>query len=120
MVKDKSADKRDEYNQKILQTMTQLDEIKEQRRQLKQIVDNYEMTATREFSKLMEIDSELMKRGSFSAQWDFEENRGKAQFIKDFLMRQQDELRHAFSQEIHRIENKQEQFQRERDELPWE
>ncbi|QDK71372.1 hypothetical protein [Lactococcus protaetiae] len=92
MVKDKSADARYEYNQKILQTERTLDDLKAQQFQLKNTLENFEQTTEKEFRNLLEIDSEMMKSGSFSAQWDFEENQGKSQFLKNFITQQQENL----------------------------
>ncbi|AYG00467.1 hypothetical protein [Lactococcus allomyrinae] len=120
MVKDKSANERYEYNQKILQTERELEDLNTQHYQLKNTLENFEQTTEKEFRNLLEIDNEMMKRGSFSAQWDFEENQGKAQFLKNFLTQQQENLTHAFSQESQKLEDQREQFQGERDHLPWD
>lgn len=120
MVKDKSAEERCDYNQKILQTERELEELKDQKRQIQVLLDNFETTISREFEKLLEIDDDLMKRGSFSSQLDFEEGQEKARYIKTLLAQQQDDFYYAFSQENQRLEEKRETLQKERDGLPWD
>lgn len=120
MVKDKSAGERYDYNQKILQTERELDELKDQKRQIQVMLDKFETTISREFQNLLEIDDDLMKCGSFSAEWDFEESEGKAHYIKTLLAQQRDSFIYAFSQESQHLEEKRETLQKERDGLPWD
>ena len=120
MVKDKSADERCDYNQKILQTERKQDELKYQKHKIQVLLDNFETTISREFQKLLEIDDDLMKCGSFSAKWDFDENQEKARYIKNLIAQQQDDFTYAFSEESQRLEDERETLQKERNELPWD
>jgi|GEM_PF-2517616 len=119
MVKDKSAKERCKYNQKIFQIEQEIDELKYQERQIQVLLHNYETTTSREFGKLLEIDDDLMKSGSSSSQWDFEESQGKARYIKSLIAQQKEGFIYAFSQERQRLEEKREALRKERDELPW-
>ncbi|MDR0299596.1 MAG: hypothetical protein LBI13_05890 [Streptococcaceae bacterium] len=120
MVKDKNAEARYDYNQKISQTERELDDLQGQEHQLQNQIDDFENLGNKEFQKLLAINDDLVRRGSFSAQWDLEEIKGKAQYFKKMISDQQEELGKIYRKSSQDIEAKREHLQKERDGLTWD
>lgn len=120
MVQDKNSEKRYEYNQQILKTEQDMEELLTQNRQLKALFERTEETFSREFQKLLAIDENLKQRGSFSARWDLEEHQAMRQGFIQSVAQYEENLAQAFRRENASLDERREKLQQERDALSWD
>lgn len=119
-MKDKSANERLAYNQKIQQQETNMEELQTSQRQVEELLSEFEFEMTKQFHRLQGIQEEMMAMGSTKAKWEESERQGKQAYLTRLLNESRLELDHHYRSAIADMDDERAQLQSDRDALPWE
>ena len=120
MEKKKIENTRAEYERKIFETEQKIDVLSNTRRQIEELYGNLEGELTRDTRKLQNLTNELIQGGSREARWFQEELVDRQRKVNQTFQRASQEFWHRCTRETTELEEERLQFQKERNELPWD
>jgi len=120
MEKGKNDKTRSEYDRKIFETEQQINVLSNTRRQIEELYGNLEGELTRDTRQLQILTNELIQDGNREARWFQEELVDRQRKINQAFQRDSHEFWHRCIREAPELEEERLQFQKERNELPWD
>ena len=111
---------RAEYDRKIFETEQRIDEFSGIRRQVEELYGNLEGELTRDTRKLQNLTNELIQGGNREARWFQEELVDRQRKISQVFQQASQEFWQRCTRETKELEEECFQFQKERNELPWD
>lgn len=118
MVRDKNADKRFEFNQKISDKEKEKDELYLEEQRVKSRVENFKEVMMLTFLQLREIDEDINRRSQIKGAYD--ETTQKQTYISNMIVQQQEGLQREYKKASIKLEDEREKLQKERDNLAWD
>ncbi len=108
------------YNQRIMEKESQLDKMKENRKEVENSLYQLDEDFRRGFHQLRMLSDENIRE----VQTDiFQEEQRNEELEKGFRQKLQvakEQFSHVFQKEIHRIDDEREELYKQRSEIPWD
>lgn len=108
------------YNQRIMEKESQLDKMKENRKEVENSLYQLDEDFRRGFQQLRMLSDENIRE----AQTDiFQEDQRNEELERGFRQKVQvtkEQFSHVFQKEIHRIDDEREELYKQRSEIPWD
>ncbi|EPI09173.1 hypothetical protein [Enterococcus faecalis] len=120
MEKENNDKIRIEYNHKIAETEQRMDMLSSTRRQMRELYDNLEGELTRDSRKLQNLTNELIQGGNREARWFQEELIDRQRKFNQAFQQASQEFWQQCTRRNEELNEEHLQFQKERNELPWD
>lgn len=108
------------YNQRIMEKESQLDKMKENRKEVENSLYQLDEDFRRGFHQLRMLSDENIREVQTGI---FQENQRNEELERGFRQKVQvakEQFSHVFQKEIHRIDDEREELYKQRSEIPWD
>lgn len=108
------------YNQQIMEKESQLDKMKENRKEVENSLYQLDEDFRRGFHQLRMLSDENIREVQTGI---FQENQRNEELERGFRQKVQvakEQFSHVFQKEIHRIDDEREELYKQRSEIPWD
>lgn len=108
------------YNQRIMEKESQLDKMKENRKEVENSLYQLDEDFRRGFHQLRMLSDENIREVQTGI---FQENQRNEELERGFRQKVQvakEQFLHVFQKEIHRIDDEREELYKQRSEIPWD
>lgn len=108
------------YNQRIMEKESQLDKMKENRKEVENSLYQLDEDFRRGFHQLRMLSDENIREVQTGI---FQEDQRNEELEKGFRQKLQvakEQFSHVFQKEIHRIDDEREELYKQRSEIPWD
>ncbi|WP_260490444.1 hypothetical protein [Listeria innocua] len=108
------------YNQRIMEKESQLDKMKENRKEVENSLYQLDEDFRRGFQQLRMLSDENIREVQTGI---FQENQRNEELERGFRQKVQvakEQFSHVFQKEIHRIDDEREELYKQRSEIPWD
>ncbi|WP_233422178.1 hypothetical protein [Listeria innocua] len=108
------------YNQRIMEKESQLDKMKENRKEVENSLYQLDEDFRRGFHQLRMLSDENIREAQTGI---FQEDQRNEELERGFRQKVQvtkEQFSHVFQKEIHRIDDEREELYKQRSEIPWD
>ncbi|EOV8883787.1 TPA: hypothetical protein ACSK90_002275 [Listeria innocua] len=108
------------YNQRIMEKESQLDKMKENRKEVENSLYQLDEDFRRGFQQLRMLSDENIREAQTGI---FQEDQRNEELERGFRQKVQvtkEQFSHVFQKEIHRIDDEREELYKQRSEIPWD